>query len=382
MIYKNKSRNQTWTEDYLFHYRKVMADTRRDMSAGTAKLGPTLRTLSRIYSSATLLLDYCQKHFITLSGMKVPLQFEVMGSDGNVYTLGMTMDPNSVLTTGLSNKNAAKSRELMKGDEFAAMIQYDHIGASLSKIANDGRGRFKIVAHHPALMRRMSAFQGDRGPIYRSFTLSVDNDMAVTDFAIYTRRHWMALPASKLTSEFVNLRCAKVSDEAQMLAEGLVEQGCYTASPTLNGLLVMMHEASVLKEQARTAIHELAARVKKHCCKHKGFSSFGQHVNQDGAVVIPIDIGIVAISGAPCFSIKSAQNANVPLIRSLVGNKMASVEVQQLQFGTTAKPAAHDKAHLSWDACMHYITNKVEPNMKISHEKLRKERAYLRELKL
>lgn len=384
MIYKDKARVTTWIEEYVFHYRKVLKQTRKDYEAGQAGVGPTLRSLSRIYSSAALLCDYLQKHMIALTGGRVPMHMVLAGSDGDLYGLGLTMDQTSILTSYVSNLGGAKFNDLAEGDEFASVIQRDFIGKALSTIANDGRGLFKVVAHHPALMRRMAAFAGKDKPIRRTFTLSIDNDAAVSAQKLYIRRHWQALPPKYLTNEYVTLRCAKVSDEAQLVAENLVEQACYTDQPVLNGLFVLFYEAQHMRTLSGSLIKKIALQIQKDCGKYKGFTGFGKEVDQKTAEAVQIAPGIVAISGAPIVSVKSALNADVQLIKGFVANKMASAEVQQLQFGMSSKNQndGWDIKAVEWEQHMHYPAQRIELPMKKSHEILRKERAELKALKL
>ena len=382
MLYNSKDHVGSWLLDYFFHYRKLNAQTRKDLEKGAISKGTALRNLSRVVSSAALLSDYCQKHLIAMTNHKLPAQFRVAGSDGNVYDVGLVMDINSILTSFVSNREKEKELALMQGDYFAAFEQSRLIRAALECIGDDDQGRFRIIAHHPSLMKRMAAFAGKNDSINRTFTLSIDNDMAVSAGKVYFRRPWMALPVSHLNREFVETKAALVADDARLLAEKMVEQGCYTDSPVLNGLLVLFSEASQLKHRAESMVQKISREIQGSMAKYDGYRSFGKQMRQKEAFVTQVEPGILAISGAPITSVKSVQRANFPVIKSLINSRVASVEVQQMQFRSTMRSKSVDTADINWDTHMSYAVRNIMDNLKASHERLRKERTIMRDLKM
>lgn len=369
MLNLRKDVEPTWTEAFIRKSRTIVKQLREggelsgDLIA-TGKHDPVqaLRLAFAVYSNMSMVADYCQKAMLTLNGGSMATLNEVSGPYGDVYQLGLTLNQVSVLTSPHALANAGKSSELIKGDDFATMIQHEHLSGVLRSIADDNRSMFRIVAHHPDLMRRMSAVLGQKGPIQRTFTLSLDNNLAVSGNRIYFRRQWDTLRPSMLSQKFVIDKAANVSNMARLMSERMVEHACYTDDPRKNMAAVLFFEADQVRQRAETLLKGAArAFQKRMAMKYKGFSSFGSMVEQGEAIAVNLGTGLVALSGAPIVSVKSAVNADMPIIKAIAVTHLGSVEVQQLRFAGTANTKPSGEAFIHWPDCQEFARKSLDP---------------------
>lgn len=376
MFNYRKNEDRTEVEGLVLHYRSQVAKTRRRFDAKEITRVEALRTYSRAYSSMAMVCDISMRHIMAASELTLPATFTIRGKDGRDYQSGLLVDAHNVMHSPIPLGGATKHTDIAKGDEIAAITHFEQLNKGLLKVANLSKSRFRIVAHHPALMKRMTAFIGSKGAVRRTFTLSIDNDMAVSDHIINIRRPWACVPKSKMTRAEIMQRSAKVSDKARMLSERLVEQGCYTDEVVLNALYVLYYQASQTRKWAGDLIRAIYRDIQKELSKYKGFSGWGQDVRQEEAITFAIGKGVTAMSGAPIVSFKSAENAEMPLIVAGVGNLLASVEVQDFRFDTVTVAIPAEVHGINWDAHQRVYEKLLDPMMK-AYEALKAEKRYM-----
>lgn len=368
MIYLSKSDSPSATEKLLASARKAVADARGQywMVEGgiTLRAAPdiadTLRKLVEAHTIASVIANRAQLGLIASRKGKLGMVGTVQNIQGDLFRFGLTLDRSPLISYTTKSGQTAKHRDLNKGDEFAAMVHHEHLTQALLAVSEDKRSMFRIVAHHPQLIRRMTAFGDKSTPITRAFTLSLDNNLTVSAGRVYTAQPWMTRNPKELTSSTVMQGCDFSSDIARLVAENLVEQACYTDSPLDNAFAITFAEAAATVSRAEALMRKIADGFQRQLGKYAGFSNWGQEVKQDEAVTIKLADGMVGLSGVSAVSFKSAENADMPIIRSIALTRMASVEVQQVRFRATTPDAAFDSGRGEWTKCRNVVQKSMD----------------------
>ena len=297
----------------------------------------TMRALWKFIQTGEVLADYAQRALLALNAGTLFMRASAMNAKGEIYDISFSLDPTRSYTYRAAKDQVVPyvkpglmhdKRKTIVENEYELWRLQQYCEATLQNKANEA-----VVQIHSIPL--MIAWHTDNGgkPIRRVRGINIDNNFNTFDSERpnYRRRHF-AVPASKLSLEYLQKRSATFCDSARVLGEQAVLQGCYETKPRQNALASILSDVSMMIVDCYDRVQWFTDLILKDAVIYKGFQRTAEKVVQPEAITMRYTEGVILYSGRHATSVYKHEQIKYEAVRRLVSKGAMTLDVPRMQF--------------------------------------------------
>ena len=336
--------------------------------------GKALRKVWHMIQTAEVLADYAQRAFFALCAGAIPARATTVNAKGEVFDVSLSLDYQRGFTyraekdqvVPYTNQYVRDKRKTLAENEYEMWRLKEYCETTIQKRANEA-----VLQIHS--VRLMAAWHSDaKGkPINRVRGINVDDCYNTFDRERpnYRRRHF-AIPADKLSLQYLERRAAAFCDSARLVGEQAVLQAGYIDKPRHNAVLSVMSEASMLIDDLHQKLQLLTNKILKEASQYRGFGRVSGKIVQPEALTMKYAEGITLYSGRHATSVYTHEQVKIDAVRRLVKLGALTIDVPRLSFFAPAERDADktvinpDKAKTIWQVGRKFMQTHLDNDVR------------------
>lgn len=299
--------------------------------------GNTMRALWKFIQTGEVIADYAQRALLALNAGTIAMRASAMNAKGEIYDVSFSLDPTRSYTYRARKDQVVPytkpgllhdKRKTIVENEYELWRLQQFCEATLQKRANEA-----VVQIHSIPL--MLAWHRDNksGVISRIRGVNIDNNYNSFDVERpnYRRRHF-AVPASKLSAEYLQKRAAAFCDSARLIGEQAVLQASYENKPRQNALVAVLSDVSMMIVACYERVQWFTNCILKDAAIYKGFQRVAGKVVQPEAITMRYADGVTLYSGRHATSVYKHEQVKYDMVRHLVAKGAMTLDIPRMQF--------------------------------------------------